>query len=54
MRIINIINFLERNKQAVDLLKNNQLCLIGVEKIEVEAIVYAFEEDITPFTAFWN
>ena len=51
--MIKIIEFLQNNPMVLDLLKQEKISLVGVSAIESKAIVEAFEEDLSPMSAFW-
>ncbi|RUL51312.1 MULTISPECIES: competence pheromone ComX [Lysinibacillus] len=49
-----IIQFLVENKNILDLLKAGNISLIGVNELETQAILDAFEEDLKQQSTFWS
>lgn len=49
-----LIQFLEANKHILELLKAGKVSLVGVNQLETQAIVGAFDEELLGKTGFWS
>jgi hypothetical protein len=52
--MIKMIQFLEQNKHLLDLVKDGQLCLLGIDKQEEQAILNAFHETVAMENRYWR
>lgn len=51
--MIQIVHYLNKNPDVLQLLKDNKLSLVGVSKSDLSAIIEAFEENTQQRRLFW-
>ncbi|KOS66974.1 competence protein ComX [Lysinibacillus contaminans] len=52
--MIKAIQYLEQNPMLVELLREKKVSLIGVNDLEVQAIVEAFDDELRLENPLWN
>ena len=52
--MIKIIQFLNKNVNIVELLKENKVSLVGVTETETQAILEAFDEKLCAKIIYWQ
>lgn len=52
--MIKVMQYLEQNPALVELLREKKVSLIGVNDLEVQAIVEAFDDELLLESPLWN